>query len=60
MNKPVPESPAQPATLEQRVKRIEEVLGTFIAWSARELGSDNAKALLNELHGKNEASREPK
>ena len=34
----------------QRIERIEEVLGTFIAWTARELGHDNAKALLDNLH----------
>jgi hypothetical protein len=50
LTKPVSPAQPEPETIERRVERLEEVLGTFIAWSSRELGTENARALLENLH----------
>ena len=43
--------PTAPATVEERLARIEQTLGTFIAWSGRELGKSAAIDLLKMLGG---------
>lgn len=41
--------PATPPTVEERVKRLEMTLGTFITWSQQHLGESGALALLKLL-----------
>lgn len=39
--------------LQQQVDALEKTLGTLITWMVRELGSTNAKTLLNMMQERN-------